>query len=87
MVLLGGEAEVEARFGPFRDRVSVGAWFALIIPSAYKLFWMHMMELVSELVLVYLEIVLILMQDKYIVCAEHTRGSKIIFDTPDGTPR
>jgi hypothetical protein len=48
MVLLGGEAEVEARFGPFRDRVSVGAWFALIIPSAYKLFWMHMMELLSD---------------------------------------
>jgi hypothetical protein len=40
-----------------------------------------------KLVLVRLEIVLILTQDKYIVCVECTGGSKIIFDTPDGTPR
>jgi hypothetical protein len=33
------------------------------------------------------EIVLILMQDSYMVCAEHTIGSEIIFDIPDGTPR
>jgi hypothetical protein len=31
------------------------------------------------------EIVVILTQDRYMVCAEHTRGSKIVLDTPDGT--
>jgi hypothetical protein len=37
--------------------------------------------------LVRLEIVLILMQDRYMVCAKHTIGSEIILDAPDGTPR
>ena len=40
-----------------------------------------------KLVLVHLEIVLILMQDRYMVCAECTIGSEIILDAPDGTPR
>jgi hypothetical protein len=35
-----------------------------------------------ELVLVYLEIVLILTQDRSTVCAEHTIGSKIILNAP-----
>jgi hypothetical protein len=39
------------------------------------------------LVLVYLEKVLILMQDRYTVCIDRTIGSKIILDAPDGTPR
>jgi hypothetical protein len=30
---------------------------------------------------------LVLVQDRGIVCAEHTTGSEIILDTPDGTPR
>jgi hypothetical protein len=34
-----------------------------------------------------LEIVLILMQDRCTLCAEHTTGLEIIFDAPDGTPR
>jgi hypothetical protein len=38
-----------------------------------------------EAVLVYLEIVLILMQDRCTVCAKHTIGSKIILDAPDGS--
>ena len=32
-------------------------------------------------------IVLILTQDRCMVCVEHTIGSEIIFDAPDGTPR
>ena len=36
---------------------------------------------------VYLEIVLILTQDRCMVCAKHTKGSEIILDAPDGTPR
>jgi hypothetical protein len=34
-----------------------------------------------------LEIVLILMQDRYTVCAEHTTDSEIVLGAPDGTPR
>jgi hypothetical protein len=40
-----------------------------------------------KLVSIRLEIVLILTQDRYTVCAERTIGSKIILDAPDGTPR
>jgi hypothetical protein len=39
------------------------------------------------IVLVCLEIVLILTQDRHTVCAECTIGSEIILDVPDGTPR
>jgi hypothetical protein len=39
------------------------------------------------LVLVCLEIVLILTQDRCTVCVESTIGLKIILDAPDGTPR
>jgi hypothetical protein len=40
-----------------------------------------------KLVLVCLEIVLLLMQDRYMVCAKRTIGSEIVLDAPDGTPR
>ena len=40
-----------------------------------------------KLVLVRLEIVLILMQDNFTVCVEHTIGSEIVLDAPDGTTR
>jgi hypothetical protein len=50
MALLGDEAQMEARFGPF-------------------------------------EIVLILIQDRCTICVEHTVGSEIILDAPDGTTR
>jgi hypothetical protein len=38
------------------------------------------------LALAYLEIVLILTQDKCMVCAERSIGSEIILDAPDGSP-
>jgi hypothetical protein len=34
-----------------------------------------------------LVIALILTQDRCTVCAEHTIGSEIVLDAPDGTPR
>jgi hypothetical protein len=40
-----------------------------------------------NLVLVHLEIVLVLVQDMCTVYAKCTIGSKIVLDTPDGTPR
>jgi hypothetical protein len=39
------------------------------------------------LVLVRLDIVLILTQDRCTVCAKCTIGSEIIYDVPNGTPR
>jgi hypothetical protein len=45
------------------------------------------MRLKWKLNLVHLEIVLILNQDRCMVCAKRTIGSKIILDTPDGSPR
>jgi hypothetical protein len=50
------------------------------------------MELLGEWVMwnrfsVHLETVLVLMQYRCTVCAEHTIGSEIILDAPDGTPR
>jgi hypothetical protein len=44
------------------------------------------MRLKWKLDSVYLEIMLILTQDWCTVWAKHTRGVKIILDTPDGTP-
>jgi hypothetical protein len=40
-----------------------------------------------NLVSVYLEVVLVLMQDRCMVCTEHTTGSKIILDAHDATAR
>jgi hypothetical protein len=40
-----------------------------------------------KLVSVRLEIVLVLVQGRCTVCAEHTIGLEIILDAPDGTPR
>jgi hypothetical protein len=44
------------------------------------------MRLKWKLNTVHLEIVLMLMQDRCIVCAKHTIPSEIILDAPDGTP-
>ena len=41
----------------------------------------------GKLVLIHLEIVLILTQERYTVCAERTIGLEIILEAPDGTPR
>ena len=61
------------------------------VPEAQKSFWMHSMVLPGdetqvELVVVHFEIVLILTQDRSAVCAEHTIGSEIVLDAPNGTP-
>jgi hypothetical protein len=42
------------------------------------------MRLNWKLILVHLEIVLILTQDRCMVCAERTIGLQIVLDTPDG---
>jgi hypothetical protein len=45
------------------------------------------MRLKWKLILVHLEIVLILIQNRCTVYAEHTVGLAIILYAPDGTPR
>jgi hypothetical protein len=40
-----------------------------------------------NLVSVRLEMVLVLVQDRCIVCAKRNIGSEIVLDAPDGTPR
>ena len=40
-----------------------------------------------KLVSVLLKIVLILTQDRCMVCVKHAIGLEIILDAPDGTPR
>jgi hypothetical protein len=40
-----------------------------------------------NLLSVRLEVILILMEDRCMVCAKRAIGSKIILDAPDGTPR
>jgi hypothetical protein len=94
MVLIGDEAQVDARFIPFRDssNLKMGARFALNVPQAHKSFWTHPMEVLGDvgmwnLILVRLEIVLVSVQDRCMVCTKRTVGLEIILDTPDGTPR
>jgi hypothetical protein len=45
------------------------------------------MWVLSNLVSVYLETVLVSVQDRCTVCAKHTIGFKIILDEADVTPR
>ena len=40
-----------------------------------------------NVILVYLETVLVSVQDGWTVCAKHTVGSEIILDSFNGTPR
>ena len=71
----------------------IRARFAPHVPLAHKSFWTQSMVLLGDeahvecVILVNLEIVLVLVQDRCTVCAECTIGSKIILDAPDRTPR
>jgi hypothetical protein len=47
--------------------------------------WYTVTRLKWKLILVRLEIVVILTQDRCTACAERTIGSEIILDAPDGT--
>jgi hypothetical protein len=47
MVLLGDEAQVDARFIPFGDS-AFEARFAPNVPQAQKSFWTHLMALLGD---------------------------------------
>jgi hypothetical protein len=45
------------------------------------------MRLMWKLDSVHLEIVPTFTKDAFMICVEHTAGTEIILDAPDGTPR
>jgi hypothetical protein len=66
--------------------------FAPNVSLAQKSFWTHPMELLGNMGHVeshfgLFEIMLVLVQDRCMVCTEHIIGSEIILDAPDGTPK
>ena len=86
VVLLGDEAQLEASFGPFGDSMYSAP------DGAGKSFWTHPMELLGDVGhveshSVRLEKVLVLVQQRCMVCAKTTICSDILLDAPDGTPR
>jgi hypothetical protein len=96
MVLLGDEAQVETRFGPFGDSANLDTTYVHGLRRTYHglrnrfrctRWYSEVMRLKQKLILVHLEIVLILTQERCTVCTEHTIGSEIILHTPDETSR
>ena len=96
MVLLCDVGQVEARFGPFGDSVNLNArWVHGLCRTCNRLRnyfgrtqWNNYVTWVKwMLVSVHLDILLIFNQHRCTVCTEHTIGSEIILDAPDGTPR
>jgi galactitol-specific phosphotransferase system IIC component len=96
MEFLDDEAQVEARFGLFGDSANLDARYVIGLRRTYHRVRNHfrcnqwyskVMRLMQKLISVYLETVLILTQDTYTVCTEHTIGSEIVLDAPDETPR
>jgi hypothetical protein len=76
--LLVDEAQVEAHFDPFGDSANLDVDRCTVFAEC---------TIGSKIVLVRIEIVLILTQDRCIVCVEHTIGLENILDSPDGAPR
>jgi hypothetical protein len=87
MVLLGHEAQVETYFGPFGDSANLHTWYVHGLRRTYHglrnhfrctRWYSEVMRLKQKLILVRLEIVLILTQERCTVYVEHTIGSEII---------
>jgi hypothetical protein len=94
MELLCDEAQEEARFGLFGDSANLDEVHGLrrtyhrLRNQFGKIRWNFLVTCVIwYLVLIYLEIVLVSVQDSWTVCAKHTILSKIDLDASDGTPR
>ena len=84
MELQGDVGHVEFRFGPFGDSVNVGGRYVHgLCQTCHRIrnrfghtrWFSYVMRLKWKLISVHLEIVLILMQDRWMVCAECTIGS------------
>jgi hypothetical protein len=95
-VLLGDEARLKARFILFEDSANLDTRLVHSLRRKYHMLRNHfghtrwncsVMWVLWNLVSVRFETLLVLVQDRCTVCAKRTIGSKIIFDTPHGTPR
>ena len=87
---------VESCFGPFGNSVSVGARYMRGLCQTYhwlrdrfgRTRWYSLVRRIRwKLVLVRLEVVRILTQDRCMVCAEHTIGLENVLDARVETPR
>jgi hypothetical protein len=96
MVLLGDEAQLDARFGLFVGSANLEVGLVHGLCRTYDrlrnrfvrtLWYTYVTGLKWMLVLVCLEIVLILTQDMCTVYAKSTIGPKMVLDRPDKTPR
>jgi hypothetical protein len=86
MELLGDEAQVEARFGPFGDSANLDEVHRLENRFGHIRWNSEVTWVMWNIVLVYLDTVLVSVQDSWMVHAKHTICSKIDLDAPDGTP-
>jgi hypothetical protein len=87
---------VDARFGVFGDSANLDARYVHNLRRTYhrlinhfgRTRWISKVTLVMwNLVSIYLETMVLSVQDRCKVCAKHTIGTKIILDAPDGMPR
>ena len=96
MELLDDVCDMKSCFGPFVDIVSVSERLvhslrlmhhSLRNHFGHTIWYSLVKRLKCKLGSVSLEIVLILMQGRCMVCMEHTICSEINLDAPNGTPR
>jgi hypothetical protein len=96
MVLLGDEAQVEARLTLFGNSANLDARWMQGLRRTYQRLRNHFGRtrcnylvtwVMWNLVSVRLEIVLVSVQDRCTVCAKCTIGSEIVLDATDSTPR
>jgi hypothetical protein len=96
MVLLGCEAQVKARFGPFGDSSNLDVRYVRGFQWKYHRLEHYfrrtrlncsVMWVLGNLVAVIFEMVFVSVQDRCRVCVKRTIRSDIILDTLDGTPR
>jgi hypothetical protein len=94
MVLLGDEAQLDARFGLFMDSANLDARLVQGLRRMYhrlrnhfgRTRWISYVTLVMwNLVSIHLETVVVSVQDRCSVYPKHR--SEIVLDAPDGTPR
>jgi hypothetical protein len=92
MVHLVDEAQLEARFGPFRDSANHDARSCTVCAEHTKDSKVILDALdraprcvICNLLSICLEIVLVSVQDRCTVSAKRTIGLEIILDAPDGT--
>jgi hypothetical protein len=94
MELLGDEAQVEARFCPFGDSANLDEVHGLrrtyhrLENRFGRIRWNSEVTWVMwNLVSVYLDTVLVSVQDSWMVRTKRTIRAEIDLDAPDGTPR